>query len=688
MAIGDWLHNTYQAASNAVGSATQTVARKTGAIVDSAKASAQDLYSQGKATFTKVEQAVTTKAREVGDTVGAAVDGAKQTASDLYDRGKAGLSQVGDALRDDSNVYGKLKYANPMFYTGKATELVGEGVKMVGHGLNQGVEFLDKHSKDIPEPLKAQAGMVAGALGFAGSLTEGVGGMASWAGRMTQGDTKTIEDTGNTVKKVGEGLAYIDGKGRQAVGSAVEWVGGKADSQMLQGAGKWYRSLGEAEANLAGDDTKKVLDNVGQAAVHYTAKVGEAEGSAVKWVGDKTGSQTLQDVGGQIQSNARTIADDNANGLTRGIDKAVDGRLTEYKENGSYAVPRDVTRVAGEIASLVVAPEALLAKGGKVAQVAEGAGDLARLGRGVEELSEVGKVTKGLEGAEDLARAGQKVEKAGVEAAEGGKATRPLEEGAPPPPKTPPKIPAETQAEMDRIGDKFSQDTEQLRNRIAELQKPSPEAAQKVQEADAAYQQAKAAFDAAPAGPEKGALNKAMKSARNRLTKANEAARGDLDEIGKLRNQLESKENVIRRIGDVEMAPPDGLPLSKKQSWWDKKMGAEQEQAALAEHVANHRAEFGIPANASEAEAAQIYLKKAQDFATHPPEGTLMLKGAGEQPATILYDPASRTLGVYQNVGDGMVPVTIHQLNAVSEQFPRGHYWGAGNDMAVFLDSR
>ena len=681
MAIGDWLHSTYQSASNAVGSATQTVTRNAGAVLDSAKSSAHALYDQGKATLTRVESSVSTA-------VGSAVDGAKQTAHDLYDRGKAGLSQVGDALRDDSNIYGNLKYANPMFYAGKATELAGEGVKLVGHGLNQGVEFLDQHSKDLPEALKPQAGMVAGVLGFAGSLTEGVGSMASWAGRVTQGDTKTLKDTGHTIQKVAEGAAYIDGKGRQVVGSAVEWIGEKTDSQTIKDAGQWYRGVGEAEANLAGADTKKVLDNVGQAAVHYTAKVGEAEGSLVQWVGDKTGSQTLQDAGGQMQTNAKAVADANANGLTQGLDKAVDGRLTEYKENGSYAVTRDVTRVAGEIASLVVAPEALLAKGGKVAQVAEGTQDLARLGKGVEELSEAAKVTKGVEGSEDLARAGQKVEDTGK--VKGPVEPEPVKDtnGGGGPKDTPPKIPPKTQAELDRLQEKFTGDTADLRARIAELQKPSPEAAQKVQEADAAYQQAKAAFEAAPAGPEKGALNKAMKSARNRLSKANEAARGDLDEIGKLRNQLESKENVIRRIGEVEMAPTEGLPLSKNQSWWDKKMGPQQEQAALAEHVANHRAEFGIPASASEAEATQMYLQKAREFATNPPEGTLMLKGAGEQPATIFYNPESRTLGVYQQVGDGMVPVTIHQLNPVSEAFPRGHYWGEGNDMAVFLDSR
>ena len=70
MAIGDWLHGTYQSASHAVSSATETVSRKTGAVIDSAKASAHGLYDQGKATFTRVEQSVSTTARQVGDTVG------------------------------------------------------------------------------------------------------------------------------------------------------------------------------------------------------------------------------------------------------------------------------------------------------------------------------------------------------------------------------------------------------------------------------------------------------------------------------------------------------------------------------------------------------------------------------------------------------------------------------------------
>lgn len=665
MAIGDWIHSKVQSASQAVSSATGTVTRKAGAVLDSAKSSAHELYDQGKAALTRVERSVTT-------TVGTAVEDAKQTAHDLYDRGKAGLSQVSGALRDDSNVQGKLKYVNPMFYTGKATELAGEGVKLLGHGLNSGAEFLDKHSKDIPEVLKPQAGVISGALGFAGSLTEGVGTMASWAGRVTQGDTKTLDDTGQTLKKVGEGAAYIDGKARSAVGSAVEWVGEKTDSQTIQGAGQWYRRVGEAEANLAGEDTKKVLDNVGQAAVHYGARVGEAEGGLVKWVGDKTGSQTLQDAGGQLQSNAKAVADSNANGLTRGIDKAVDERLTEYKENGSYAVTRDVTRVAGEIASLVVAPEALLAKGGKVAKVADGAGDLARLGHGLEEVSEVGgtvsKATKGLEGAEDLARAGQKVDGA--------------------PKHLPPKIPPKTQAELDRIGQKFTDDTADLRTRIAEMETPSPETLQKVADADKAYREANEAFKAAESGPDKGRLSKEAKKARQALEKANEAARGDTNEIAKLKAQLESKERVLSRIDDVQLAPTEGMPLDSSKTWWDKKLGPDQEKAGLAEHVANHRAEFGIPDTASEAEATRIYLQKARDFATNPPEGTLMLKGGGPEPATILYDPNTRTLGVYQQGGDGMVPVTIHQLNPKSDAFPRGHYWGEGNDMAVFLDSR
>jgi hypothetical protein len=339
-------------------------------------------------------------------------------AHELYDSAGTALTSVKEYLQSKSSpteegkvderamMADAIKRSTPLYGAGVALEYAGKGVKWVGEKMNQGADALDKKVESSGSPLirnpqtEQSLGIVSGTLGFAGGLVEGVGSIADWSGRMAQGDGKTLKDTGQTLKKVGEGAAYIHGKAVEVAGKQVESVGGALDSDILKRTGRGVQGMGTAEQGLASDSTRKTLDTAGEAGLHYMGKVAQKEGQVIKWVGDKTGSETLSNAGGQTEVGGNLVSRmTQDNPLVKAVDKAAAEREKEYREHGNYAVSRDTTRAALEIASIFVAPETLIGKSGEGANVA------GKLGKGIELVDKTSDMTRSARGLSEVTRA-------------------------------------------------------------------------------------------------------------------------------------------------------------------------------------------------------------------------------------------------------------------------------------------
>lgn len=97
MAIG-WLTTSFPGAIEVGGRLSPIASGQTGGVINSARASAQELYARGHSTFTQVEQVLLEKVR-VQSHPEMALRAAKEGAQQLYERDKAGLSQVGGGAK-------------------------------------------------------------------------------------------------------------------------------------------------------------------------------------------------------------------------------------------------------------------------------------------------------------------------------------------------------------------------------------------------------------------------------------------------------------------------------------------------------------------------------------------------------------------------------------------------------------
>lgn len=93
------LTSSFPGATSAIGGLSPFAVGQSGGGVQSARASAQELYAQRESTFTQVDQVVLEKARQVQTNPEMAVREARQDAQELYNRDKAGLSQVGGGAK-------------------------------------------------------------------------------------------------------------------------------------------------------------------------------------------------------------------------------------------------------------------------------------------------------------------------------------------------------------------------------------------------------------------------------------------------------------------------------------------------------------------------------------------------------------------------------------------------------------
>ncbi|MCA9794440.1 MAG: hypothetical protein KC910_21680, partial [Candidatus Eremiobacteraeota bacterium] len=126
---------------------------------------------------------------------------------------------------------------------------------------------------------------------------------------------------------------------------------------------------------------RQTVDGLQAAASHYHARAAAGLGRTLAKTGRWTDSQRLENFGHRVDEGCQRLAERTRNGMTQGLDQAVSDRWHEYKTNGSYAVSRDLARVATEVGTLVVGPETLLGKAGSAGRAAEGLSDLGRAAR-------------------------------------------------------------------------------------------------------------------------------------------------------------------------------------------------------------------------------------------------------------------------------------------------------------------
>ena len=276
---------------------------------------------------------------------------------------------------------------NPLSYVtgGKGIEIGGSLLKQAGAALTGGATGLDEmvegsDSKLYNNPIVgSNLGRASGILGFAGSTLEGVGGMAEWGGKMLQGDQKTLNDTGNSLKALGEAGIYSNGKSNEAVGSFLGQTGERLNIQALQTFGQNMQQVGKKEQGLASDGTKKKMDTYIGTGNHLYGHIQDSSGGALELLGKTTGNNNLSNIGNNIRlegKNTQTGTENNI--LVNKIDQAISDKGKEYSEHGDYAISRDATRAVLEIGSAVVSPEAVLGKAGTAASAVDKAGDLTR----------------------------------------------------------------------------------------------------------------------------------------------------------------------------------------------------------------------------------------------------------------------------------------------------------------------
>lgn len=235
------------------------------------------------------------------------------------------------------------------------------------------------------------------------------------------------------------------------------------------------------------------------------------------------------------------------------------------------------------------------------------------------------------------------------------------------PPQAAPPPPQETafRSEVDRARGDYQQRVQQQQGKADELRQQ-----QQVKAEEAA--RARAAAEALPPGPERG---KALKAAKAQET----AVKAMTGQINRAATAGADAHNALQNIQRMQPAPPEGLRMSPEHPWFDKGLGAGEGAKSLTQHFEHHGSEVGATSEGD-------YASRARRFGEAPPRGTQMLS-APDSPSRVLYNPESRMLGVYSQTPNGKyTPITYHQVNPESPEFPRGHR--APSNTHAFLESR
>lgn len=290
---------------------------------------------------------------------------------------------------------------SPLGLQGRASELLGSGLRTSGEGLGIITRTLDEKSSQVPtREVRTGLGIVSGTLGFVGSAFEGLGGAAELTGRLTQGDEETVRSTVDKARGLGEASSYVLGSAHVAAGHGLESLGQRTGFKPLELAGEHAESMGRDQQALAGEGTRAVVDQLADTTVHYGARLNSIQQRAEGRLADAVGLDGAAGyLNGKTEDSSR-LAEEKRTPLSDALHQAVRDRREEYRTNGDYAISRDATRAAWEIGTLVFSPEAALSTVDKGAEVASG-------------VNKVTEVTATVDRVTDAERALDKVSEAG-----------------------------------------------------------------------------------------------------------------------------------------------------------------------------------------------------------------------------------------------------------------------------------
>lgn len=264
-----------------------------------------------------------TRAPGQGHSMGGLLQGLKENYGGKDREEKAGQAAAAGGVR------------GPLRAAGEISELAGQGANWLGKQASQAGDFLDSKHDQIPTALKPFAAVGSGISHLVGGTSQLVGSALEGGGRLLQGNKESWQSVGNALQKGWEGIAYTGGRGLEATGHAL-------GSEKLEKAGQGLSSY-------ASPETKRTLDEAGEAAVHYGSQAGALASHGIERGANALGldgvAERARGVGDTLDK--KTAATEN--GLTRDVDGFVSDRLKKYGEDPAYFLTRDATEVVGAL---------------------------------------------------------------------------------------------------------------------------------------------------------------------------------------------------------------------------------------------------------------------------------------------------------------------------------------------------
>jgi hypothetical protein len=142
------------------------------------------------------------------------------------------------------------------------------------------------------------------------------------------------------------------------VGSALERAGKKMDNEVVKALGELNTALGRLGKELTDEEHRKAIDAIAEAGAHFTGRLTEKEGEALRWLADRASSPELADLGKRLQERGRTLRErTSANPLVEQVIKYYNEKKGMYRNASCYLVSKDFVRTAHKISNLSSLPE-------------------------------------------------------------------------------------------------------------------------------------------------------------------------------------------------------------------------------------------------------------------------------------------------------------------------------------------
>lgn len=292
--------------------------------------SATTSRSQGHDSVHVSREARQTRAPGEGHSMGGLLQGLKANYG-TQDREE----KAGQAAAARGQAPGDPQVRGPLRAAGEITELAGQGASWLGKQASRVGDFIDSKHDQIPGVLKPVAAVGSGVSHLLGGTTELVGSALEGGGRLLQGNKASWQSVGNALQKGWEGVAYTGGRGIEAAGHAL-------GSEKIEQAGQGLSSY-------ASPETKRTLDEAGEAAVHYGSQAGALASHGIERGAGALGLDGVADRARGLGERLDQKSAATENGLTRGVDGFVSDRLEKYAQDPAYFLTRDATEVAGAL---------------------------------------------------------------------------------------------------------------------------------------------------------------------------------------------------------------------------------------------------------------------------------------------------------------------------------------------------